>query len=120
MQLRLERLSLPSLGSSRSLSLGKYCLVRPIFIFSLLPHGEPFKVPQYCAGDDINHEVELGVIFNGLGKEHPWQDRIGAYVLLLDMTDKVRLMNAVKTKTPFFTGKVQDGFLVLGDLLKKE
>ena len=71
-----------------------------------MPHGEPFRVPHYCEGEDINHEVELGVIFNGLGKEHPWQDRIGAYVLLLDMTDKVRLGNAVKTKTPFFTGKV--------------
>ena len=72
---------------------------------SLLPYGEPFTIPWYCEPEDIVHEVELGVIFNGLGNEHPWLDRIGAYVLLLDMTDKVRLGNAVQTKTPFLTAK---------------
>ena len=66
------------------------------------------------------HEVELGVIFNGLGQEHPWMDRIGAYVLLLDMTDRVNLAKCVKGGTPWLKAKVQDGFLILGDLIRKE
>ena len=36
------------------------------------------------------------------------------------MTDKIRIGNAIKSKTPFFTGKNQDGFLVLGELLNKD
>ena len=80
----------------------------------------PFTIPWYCEAEDIVHEVELGVIFNGLDKKHPWRDRIGAYVLLLDMTDKVRLGNAVKAKIPFLIAKAQDGFLVLSDLLRKD
>ena len=36
------------------------------------------------------------------------------------MTDKVRIGNAIKSKTPFFTAKNQDGFLILGDLLSKD
>ena len=66
------------------------------------------------------HEVELGVIFNGLGPEHPWMDRIGAYVLLLDMGQWSELGKAIKTGTPWNKAKVQDGFLILGDLIPKE
>ena len=66
------------------------------------------------------HEVELGIIFNGLGSEHPWLDRIGAYVLLLDMTDRNHLGKSVSGGTPWLKAKVQDGFLVLGDLIRKE
>ena len=58
---------------------------------SLLPRGEQFKIPHHCGPDDVVHEVELGIIFNGLGNEHHWMDRIGAYVLLLDMTDRNHL-----------------------------
>ena len=66
------------------------------------------------------HEVELGVIFTGLCREHSWLDRIGAYVLLLDMTDRNHLGKAVGKGTPWLKAKVQDGFLVLGDLIPKE
>ena len=51
------------------------------------------------------HEVELGVIFNGLGREHPWLDRIGAYVLLLDMTDRNHLGKAIGAKKPWLKAK---------------
>ena len=34
--------------------------------------------------------------------------------------DKIRIGKAIQTKTPFFTGKSQDGFLILGDLLNKD
>ena len=87
---------------------------------SLLPKNTKFMIPHYCGPDDVVHEVELGIIFNGLGKEHPWQDRIGAYVLLLDMTDRNLLGKSIAGGTPWLTGKVQDGFLVLGDLIQKE
>ena len=66
------------------------------------------------------HEVELGVIFNGLDREHPWIDRVGAYVLLLDMTDRNHLGKAISSGTPWLKAKVQDGFLVLGNLIRKE
>ena len=66
------------------------------------------------------HEVELGVIFNGLGREHAWIDRVGAYVLLLDMTDRNHLGKSISKGTPWLTAKVQDGFLILGDLIRKE
>ena len=60
------------------------------------------------------------MIFNGLGSEHHWMDRIGAYVLLLDMTDKNHLGKAIGGGTPWLKAKVQDGFLILGDLIQKE
>lgn len=66
------------------------------------------------------HEVELGVIFNGLGREHPWLDRVGAYVLLLDMTDRNHLGKAIGSGHPWLKAKAQDGFLILGDLIPKE
>ena len=47
-------------------------------------------------------------------------DRIGAYVLLLDMTDRNHLGKSISKGTPWLTAKVQDGFLVLGDLIRKE
>ena len=82
--------------------------------------GAQFKIPHHCGPDDIVHEVELGVIMNGLGREHPWIERIGAYVLLLDMTDRNHLDKAIATKTPWMKAKAQDGFLVLGNLIRKE
>ena len=60
------------------------------------------------------------MIFNGLGREHPWIDRVGAYVLLLDMTDRNHLGKSISSGTPWLKAKVQDGFLILGDLIRKE
>ena len=60
------------------------------------------------------------MIFNGLGREHNWIDRVGAYVLLLDMTDRNHLGKAISSGHPWLKAKVQDGFLVLGDLIRKE
>ena len=87
---------------------------------SILPQGAQFKIPHHAGADDVVHEVELGVIFNGLGSEHNWMDRIGAYVLLLDMTDRNHLGKSIKAGTPWLKAKVQDGFLILGDLIRKE
>ena len=46
-------------------------------------------IPWHAAPDATVHEVELGVIWNGIKREDAssWKDRIGAYVLLLDMGD---------------------------------
>ncbi len=42
------------------------------------------------------HEVELGVIMNGLkANQAEWKDRIAAYVLLLDMGDFSMIKSAV-------------------------
>ena len=46
------------------------------------------------------------MIFNGLGREHPFMDRIGAYVLLLDMTDRNHLGKAIAGGTPWLKAKV--------------
>ena len=75
-------------------------------MFSILPQGAQFKIPHHCGADDVVHEVELGVIFNGLGREHPFMDRIGAYVLLLDMTDRNHLGKAIAGGTPWLKAKV--------------
>ena len=66
------------------------------------------------------HEVELGVILNDKDSSAPWIDRIGAYVLLLDMTNKVELGKAITKGMPWYKAKVQRGFLVLSDLIRKE
>ena len=73
---------------------------------SLLPKGAQFKIPYHCGPDDVVHEVELGVIFNGLGPEHNWIDRVGAYCLLLDMTDRNHLGKAISKGTPWLKAKV--------------
>jgi len=75
-------------------------------LLSVLPQGAQFRIPYHCGTEDVVHEVELGVIFNGLGREHPWIDRVGAYVLLLDMTDRNHLGKAIKSGTPWLKAKV--------------
>ena len=41
-------------------------------------------------------------------------------MLLLDMTNKVALGEAISKGTPWYKAKVQRGFLVLSDLIRKE
>ena len=67
------------------------------------------------------HEVELGVIMNGKSASEVahWEERIAAYCLLLDMTNMTQMKEARAKGTPWFIGKVQHGFLVLGDLIPK-
>lgn len=48
-----------------------------------------------------------------------WSDRVGAYCLLLDMGDFSLIKNAITTGGSWTTSKIQDNFLVLGDLLPK-
>lgn len=65
------------------------------------------------------HEVELGVIMNGktAGETSSWQERIGAYVLLLDMGDMSLIKQALTNKYSWTFAKHQDNFLVLSDLI---
>ena len=77
-------------------------------------------IPYHSGPEDVVHEVELGVILNDKDSSSSWLDRIGAYVLLLDMTNKVHLGSAIQGGTPWYKAKVQRGFLVLGDLIRKE
>ena len=58
---------------------------------------------------------------NGLrADEASWQDRIGAYVLLLDMSDMSLIKQAITTGGSWTLSKQQGNFLVLGDLIPKE
>ena len=67
------------------------------------------------------HEVELGVILNGVkANEGSWMDRIGAYVLLLDMGDFSMIKAAIANGHSWTISKQQDNFLILGDLIPKE
>lgn len=78
-------------------------------------------IPWHAAPDATVHEVELGVIMNGLRADQAsWQDRIGGYVLLLDMGDFDMIKSAITNKHSWTISKVQDNFLVLGDLIPKE
>ena len=52
-------------------------------------------IPYHSGPEDVVHEVELGVILNDKDSSASWLDRIGAYVLLLDMTNKVHLGSAI-------------------------
>lgn len=49
-----------------------------------------------------------------------WTDRIGAYCLLLDMGDFDLIKAAIGGGLSWSTSKMQDNFLVLGDLLPKD
>lgn len=80
-------------------------------------------MPTYASEPlDCVHEVELGVIMNGKAAKNcqNWEERIAAYCLLLDMTNMSQMKESRATGTPWFMGKVQHGFLVLGDLIAKE
>jgi len=64
--------------------------------FSLKPNGTEFRIPWHAAEDATVHEVELGVILNGVkANEGSWLDRVGAYVLLLDMGDFSMIKSAI-------------------------
>ena len=52
-------------------------------------------IPYHSGPEDVVHEVELGVILNDKDSSNSWMDRIGAYVLLLDMTNKVHLGESI-------------------------
>ena len=53
-------------------------------------------IPWHAADGATVHEVELGVIMNGLRADQaPWHERIGAYVLLLDMGDFSMIKGAI-------------------------
>lgn len=68
------------------------------------------------------HEVELGVIMNGVKREDAahWRDRIGGYCLLLDMGDFDLIKKAITNKVSWSTSKMQDNFLILGDFLEAD
>ena len=58
---------------------------------------------------------------NGLRADQaPWHERIGAYVLLLDMGDFSMIKGAITNGHSWTISKQQHNFLVLGDLLPKE
>jgi len=78
-------------------------------------------IPWHAAPDATVHEVELGVIMNGLTSEQAeWQDRIGAYVLLLDMGDFSMIKSAITNGHSWTLSKQQNNFLILGDLIHKD
>jgi acylpyruvate hydrolase len=78
-------------------------------------------IPWHAAPDATVHEVELGVIMNGLRADQAaWQDRIGGYVLLLDMGDFDMIKSAITNKHSWTISKMQDNFLILGDLIPRE
>jgi 2-keto-4-pentenoate hydratase/2-oxohepta-3-ene-1,7-dioic acid hydratase in catechol pathway len=86
------------------------------------PHGQDFAIPWHAAPDATVHEVELGVILNGLRADQvsSWQERIGAYCLLLDMGNMDMIKHAITTKTSWTLSKHQGSFLILGELLPPE
>ena len=49
-----------------------------------------------------------------------WRERIGAYVLLLDMGDMAIIKQALTNKYSWTFAKHQDNFLVLSDLISKD
>ena len=59
---------------------------------------------------------------NGLRRDQvdKWEDRVGAYVLLLDMGDMAMIKNSLTNGLSWTIAKHQDNFLVLGDLIRKE
>lgn len=89
---------------------------------TLKQNGQVFTIPWHSAEDATVHEVELGVIMNGLRADQveKWEDRIGGYVLLLDMGDMSMIKNALTNGLSWTMAKHQDNFLVLSDLIKKE
>jgi acylpyruvate hydrolase len=78
-------------------------------------------IPWNAADGATVHEVELGVILNDVSREDAshWTDRIGGYCLLLDMGDFDLIKAAITSGGSWSTSKMQDNFLILGDLLDK-
>ena len=111
----------PTHGSSANHFQGKFRSLSDE-IFSLKQNGQDFTIPWHAAEDATVHEVELGVIMNGLRRDQveKWEDRVGAYVLLLDMGDMAMIKNALTNGLSWTIAKHQDNFLVLGDLIRKE
>lgn len=89
---------------------------------SIKPLGADFLIPWHAGENATVHEIELGVIMNGVTREQAekWEDRIGGYCLLLDMGDMDLIKNAISTGHSWTTSKMQDNFLVLGDFLTPE
>jgi len=85
------------------------------------PIGKDFMIPWNAADGATVHEVELGVILNDVSREDAshWTDRIGGYCLLLDMGDFDLIKAAITSGGSWSTSKMQDNFLILGDLLDK-
>ncbi|TNV75792.1 hypothetical protein FGO68_gene9308 [Halteria grandinella] len=102
--------------------LPKYPLIFSKTLSALQPKNSPqFKLPKDSVKNQINHEVELGVMLKkGGGKGEGWKNCIGGYFLLLDYSDGLQAKNASEKGTPWFMAKAQDGFLMLSDLIPVE
>lgn len=76
-----------------------------------------FTIPWHAAPDATVHEVELGVIMNNLRADqvNHWQERIGGYILLLDMGDMNLIKQALTNGHSWTLSKQQAGMLVLAD-----
>jgi len=118
-QIPVKLFSPNTLGSFLSRSPRKF--LKLVSVDRLKPNGTDFKIPWHAADGATVHEVELGVILNGVkAHEGTWIERIGAYVLLLDMGDFTMIKTAITNGQSWTISKQQDNFLILGDLIPKE
>ena len=97
---------------------------KPLSCLQPTESRDTFKLGPQNGPEDINFEVELGVVI-GKTMDEPFNpidlhDYIKGYYLLLDYTDKTFLMQDMKNAGPFFIGKCQDNLLVLSDFISKK
>ena len=84
-----------------------------------------FQVDANLGPQDVNFEIELGVLFGKDIKdekitEKNFTDYIAGYFLLMDYTDKVNLGKDINEGGPFLIAKCQDNFLVLSEFIEKD
>ena len=103
-----------------------YMFSKPLSCIQDPSKRHEFKIGPNNGPEDINFEVELGVMigkpieaYAEITKEN-LNDYIGGYFLLLDYTDKKFLVHDLTNSGPFFMGKCQDDLLVLSDFIEKE
>ena len=83
-------------------------------------------MPSSLGPDDVNFEVELGVLFskkipiNSTLTQESLTNFIEGYFLLLDYTDKKALVRDATSGGPFTESKCQDNFLVLSEFVERD
>ena len=88
--------------------------------------SDTFYIPKAIGDEDVNFEVELGVLISSpilprsTINAQNFLSFIGGYFLLLDYTDKRILVRDATNGGPFTLSKCQDNFLVLSDFISKE
>lgn len=94
-------------------------------ILFLKPHTSltHSKTPKIALKNEIEHEIELGLIIKKKGKnikKKKWKDYIGGYFLALDITDRTLQNEAKKNSQPWALAKGKDDYLPIGNFIEAD